>query len=104
MAELSSHSISVKATDGSTKVVEFDGQTKFLKGESAAAASDVHVGDRVVIHAHKMDTMLHAAEVIGAAKPPPRSRRLNEYTPPPYSPCCSPASPPTRRSSDQSTA
>jgi Domain of unknown function (DUF5666) len=69
VSEFSSHSISVKATDGTTKVVEFDGETKFLKGESPAAASDVHVGDRVVIHAHKMDTMLHAAEVkIGTAK------------------------------------
>jgi hypothetical protein len=66
---LSSHSISVKATDGTTKVVEFDGETKFLKGETSAAAADVHVGDRVVIHAHKTDNTLHAAEVkIGAAK------------------------------------
>jgi hypothetical protein len=69
VAEVTNHSISVKGTDGVTKVVEFDGETKFLKGESAAAASDVHVGDRVVIHAHKMDTTLHAAEVkIGTAK------------------------------------
>ena len=69
VAEVTNHSISVKATDGTTKVVEFDGETKFLKGESPAALEDVHVGDRVVIHAHKKDTSLHAAEVkIGAAK------------------------------------
>jgi hypothetical protein len=68
VAEVSNHSISVKATDGATKVIEFDGKTKFLKGESPAAATDVHVGDRVVVHAHKQDTMLHAAEVKLAPK------------------------------------
>ena len=69
VAEMTSHSLSVRATDGTTKVVEFDGETKFLKGETPAAASEVHLGDRVVIHAHKMGTMLHAAEVkIGTAK------------------------------------
>ena len=69
VSELTNHSISVKAVDGSTKVVEFDRETKFLKGESPAAASEVHVGDRVVIHAHKTNAVLHAAEVkIGAAK------------------------------------
>jgi hypothetical protein len=69
VSELTSHSISVRALDGSTKVVEFDKETKFVKGESPAAANDLHLGDRVVIHAHKTDAVLHAAEVkIGAAK------------------------------------
>ena len=69
ISELTSHSISVKATDGTVKVVEFDSDTKFLKGDASVTVKDVHVGDRVVIHAHKKDTMLHAAEVkIGAAK------------------------------------
>jgi hypothetical protein len=69
VADVTSHSISVKTTDGTTKVVEFDRETKFLRGESAATATDVHVGDRVVIHAHKKDITLHAATVkIGAAK------------------------------------
>jgi len=63
VAEVTNHSISVKATDGSTQVVQFDQETKFLKGESPAVVSDVHVGDRVVIHAHKKDTTLHATEV-----------------------------------------
>jgi hypothetical protein len=43
VAEITRHSISVKTKDGATKVVEFDGQTKFLKGESAAAANEVKV-------------------------------------------------------------
>jgi len=43
--------------------VEFDGETKFVKGDTAATAQDVEVGSRVVIHAHKHDNSLHAAEV-----------------------------------------
>jgi hypothetical protein len=63
VAEVTNHSISIKATNGATKVVEFDKETKFLKGEAAATSSDVHVGDKVVVHAHKKETSLHAAEV-----------------------------------------
>jgi hypothetical protein len=68
VAEVTSHSISVKAADGAVKVVEFDKDTKFLKGDATVTASDLHPGDRVVIHAHKTDANLHAAEVkIGTA-------------------------------------
>jgi uncharacterized protein DUF5666 len=56
-------SISVKTTTGETKVVTIDAETKFLKGDSAAALGDIHVGDRVVIHAHSHEGKLHAAEV-----------------------------------------
>ncbi len=63
VSELTTHSISVKATDGTVKVVEFDQDTKFLKGDASVTIKDVHVGDRVVIHAHKHDNDLHAAEV-----------------------------------------
>jgi len=67
------HTLSVKTTAGPEVQVEFDPETHFLKGETPATAKDVHVGDRVVIHAHKHDNGLHAAEVkIGvkaAAKP-----------------------------------
>jgi hypothetical protein len=68
---LTGNSISVKATDGTTKVVGFDHDTKFMRGESTAAVGDLHVGDRVAIHAHKTGSDLHAAEVkigISAAK------------------------------------
>ncbi len=57
------HSISVKTRDGAIKTVEFDGETKFLKGDAAATIKDVQVGSRVVIHAHNHDNSLHAAEV-----------------------------------------
>jgi hypothetical protein len=65
---ISSHSLSVKTGDGGVTAVEFDGETKFIRGDAPATASDVRVGSRVVIHAHKRDNSLHAAEVkIGAS-------------------------------------
>jgi hypothetical protein len=64
------HSLAVKTRDGAIKTVEFDGQTRFVKGEVAATVKDVHVGSRVAIHAHSHDNALHAAEVkIGAETP-----------------------------------
>jgi Domain of unknown function (DUF5666) len=57
------HSLSVKTRDGAIKTVEFDGETKFVKGDAAATIKDVQVGSRVVIHAHNHDNTLHAAEV-----------------------------------------
>ena len=57
------HSLSVKTRDGAVKTVEFDGETKFVKGDAAATIKDVQVGSRVVIHAHPHDNLLHAAEV-----------------------------------------
>ena len=65
------HSVSVKTRDGAIKSVEFDGETKFVKGDAAATIKDVQVGSRVVIHAHSHDNTLHAAEVkIGADAAP----------------------------------
>lgn len=65
---ITSHSLSVKTRDGAARTVEFDGETKFLKGDAPATIKDVQVGSRVAIHAHKNDNALHAAEVrIGAA-------------------------------------
>lgn len=60
---ITDHSISVKVSDGTVTSVEVDGETKFLKGDAAATVKDVQVGSRVVIHAHKHDNSLHAAEV-----------------------------------------
>jgi Domain of unknown function (DUF5666) len=57
------HSVSVKTRDGAIQTVEFDGETKFVKGDAAATIKDVQVGSRVVIHAHKNNDTLHAAEV-----------------------------------------
>jgi hypothetical protein len=60
---ITDHSLSVKTGDGSVTVVEFDGATKFMKGGTPVTIKDVEVGSRVVIHAHKHDNSLHAAEV-----------------------------------------
>ncbi|MGH9503048.1 MAG: DUF5666 domain-containing protein [Terriglobales bacterium] len=68
---VTNHSLSVKTRDGALQTVEFDGETKFVKGEAAATVKDVRVGSRVVIHAHKNANSLHAAEVnIGADAAP----------------------------------
>ena len=67
---ITDHSLSVKTSDGAVATVEFDGETKFLKGDAPATVKDVHVGSRVVIHAHKHDNGLQAAEVkIGTNSP-----------------------------------
>jgi hypothetical protein len=61
-------SITVKAQDGSLKMVMVTDETKYLKAGAAAKLEDVKAGDRVVIHAKKMGDMLHATEVkIGEA-------------------------------------
>jgi hypothetical protein len=60
---ITDHSLSVKTRDGAIKTVEFDSETKFVKGDAAATVKDVEVGSRVVIHAHNHDSSLHAAEV-----------------------------------------
>ena len=68
---MTDHSLSVKASDGTVTEVEIDGETKFVKGDSAATLKDVQVGSRVVIHAQKHDNSLHAAEVkIGTGAAP----------------------------------
>ena len=65
---ITDHSVSVKTGDGSIKVVAFDGETHFMKGDLTATAKDVAVGSRVVIHAHQNGDKLHAAEIkIGSA-------------------------------------
>ncbi len=70
VTEVSDHSVSVKTSEGAVTTVEFDGETKFIKGDSAASIKDVQVGSRVVIHAHRHDNSLHAAEVkIGVSSP-----------------------------------
>ncbi len=67
---ITDHSLSVKTSEGAVTMVELDGETKFLKGDTPATIKDVRVGSRVVIHAHKHDNGLHAAEVkIGTGSP-----------------------------------
>lgn len=68
---ITDHSLSVKTRDGAVTTVEFDGETKFMKGDAAATVKDVQTGSRVVIHAQKHDSSLHAATVkIGTSAAP----------------------------------
>jgi hypothetical protein len=57
------HSVSVKTVDGTVKEVAFDAETHFLKSGSPAAAKDLVIGTRVVIHAHQNGDKFHAAEI-----------------------------------------
>lgn len=60
---ISDHSLTVKTPKGEVKEVEVDKTTKVVRAEQGITLSDVHVGDRVVIHARKHDDKLQAAEV-----------------------------------------
>jgi hypothetical protein len=55
--------ITVKTPNAGEKTVDIDGETKFMKGKSAATQQDVKVGDRVVIHAKAKGDKLQATEV-----------------------------------------
>jgi|tagenome__1003787_1003787.scaffolds.fasta_scaffold19096515_1 hypothetical protein len=67
---VSDHSISVKTTAGESKEVAVDGSTKYTRGDAPAALADIHIGDRIVIHAKAHEGKLQAAEVqLGKAKP-----------------------------------
>jgi len=60
-------SVVVKTKEGDKTVMVLS-TTKFVKGTATVTQKDVHVGDRVVIHAMPMGDMLHATEVkIGTA-------------------------------------
>ncbi len=68
VAAITSTSLDVKATTGKTTIVGVNAQTMWMRGKDTITAGDVHTGDRVVIHAKKVDGKLIAAEVeLGAA-------------------------------------
>ncbi len=68
---ITNRSLSVKTREGATETVDFDGETRFVKGDAAATIKDIQVGSRVVIHADKHDSSLRAVEVrIGADAAP----------------------------------
>jgi hypothetical protein len=69
VSAVSDHSITVKTTAGDSKEIGVRGTTKLMRGQAAVRLSDVHVGDRVVIHASTHENKLEAAEVqLGTAK------------------------------------
>ena len=70
---ITDHSVTVKTPKGEVMEVEVDKTTKVVQSERSISLSDIHVGDRVVIHARKHDDKLMAAEVRLAPQSPPQA-------------------------------
>jgi hypothetical protein len=74
--KVSLESVTVETTTKATVEVMISSDTKFSKDGAPAASSDLHVGDRVVIHAMPMNNgklMAHTVQV-GIAKASAKSR------------------------------
>ena len=68
VTSMTATSIQVKAQDGKLTPVLTDAKTMWMRGKAMITAKDVHTGDRVVVHAKKVDGKFLAAEVeVGAA-------------------------------------
>jgi hypothetical protein len=74
VAKVSDTSVTVTTTAGKSVVVNFDAKTTFSRASKPIQKTDVHTGDRVVIHAEELEEgktyLAHTVE-IGAAKTPP---------------------------------
>ncbi len=69
VSKLSKTAVSVKTSDGTIFEVRFDEQTIFLRSKTAIDKGSIKVGDRIVIHAAKVNEKLVAHTVeIGAAR------------------------------------
>jgi len=53
----------VKTGPESVNVVMTDSKTMYMRGKAMITQKDIHAGERVVIHAKKVDGKLLAAEV-----------------------------------------
>jgi hypothetical protein len=51
VTELDATHVVVKTPDGNTQSILRNADTKYVRGEGAATADDLRVGDRVVVHA-----------------------------------------------------
>lgn len=68
IAVVTPSSIRVKTGPDSVQVVMTDSKTMYMRGKAMITVKDIHVDERVVIHAKKVDGKLLAAEVqVGAA-------------------------------------
>jgi hypothetical protein len=69
IAAIKPASLDVKTGPDSMKTVLVDSKTMWMKGKAMIGPKDVHIGDRVVIHAKPVNGKLVAAEVeLGTAK------------------------------------
>jgi hypothetical protein len=75
VTKISQNSVTVQTTKNMDVELMITSDTKFTKGNGSATLKDLHVGDRVVIHAMPMkDGMLMAHTVqISDAKTPSKS-------------------------------
>jgi hypothetical protein len=63
---VAANSITVETTSHETQSIQITSQTKFVKGGKPASASELKVGDRVVVHAKPAGAKLEATEVMFA--------------------------------------
>jgi Domain of unknown function (DUF5666) len=68
IAVIKGASLDIKTGSGPLKTVITDDKTMWMKGKVMITAKDLHVGDRVVVHAKPVNGKLVAAEVeVGSA-------------------------------------
>ena len=63
IAAIKPASLDVKTSAGPVKTVLTDDKTIWMRGKDTITAKDIHIGDRVVIHAKPVNGKLIAAEV-----------------------------------------
>jgi hypothetical protein len=74
VTKISQDSVTVQTVDKTLVEVKIVSDTIFTKNDTPAGLKDLRVGDRVVIHAKKVDDHLQAHTVqIGVAKTPTQS-------------------------------
>ena len=63
ISALSAESVTIKAAGGSAEEAKITDHTVFMRGKAAGKASDLKVGDRVVVHTHKEGNTVEATEI-----------------------------------------
>jgi hypothetical protein len=66
---IAANSISVETTAHEIQMVQITSQTKFIRSGNPSSASELKVGDRVVIHAKSEGDKLNATEVKSGTQP-----------------------------------
>jgi hypothetical protein len=70
VTKVTDKSITIEDKDKKATEVSVTADTKYMKGEANVALKDIHVGDRVVVHAKKSGGKLVATLIkIGVAAP-----------------------------------
>ena len=76
VSAIGTNSITIKTTSGALTETLLTDKTKFSKSGQTVTLKDIHVGDRVVVHAAKHDGKLEATTVqVGTAPAQPASAK-----------------------------